>query len=166
MYMTGTAAHHPGLPSEYSASPVTSDLTGEELWAMTSLGYAPVKLLISTAVYSLGAVGGLKAALKGFSRGEISDLTTLIYDAREEVFSELHSEAEKLSADEVVGIKTYIVELGSSLVEVVAIGTAVRKIAGMTVQTPTLPAQAIIRDKDTWLSGEGGFDLQSTRAGG
>jgi hypothetical protein len=29
-----------------------------------------------------------------------------------------------------------------------------------------LPAQAIIRDKDTWLSGSGGFDLTSIRAGG
>lgn len=166
MYMTGTAALHASLPPECTASPVTSDLTGEELWSMASLGYTPVKLLISTAVYSLGAIGGFKAALKGFSRGEISDLTTLIYDAREEVFSELHAEAENLGAEEVVGIKTYIVEIGSGLVEVVAIGTAVRKLPGMAVQTASLPAQAIIRDKDTWLSGEGGFDLQSTRAGG
>ncbi|HWJ34916.1 MAG TPA: hypothetical protein VNR70_06600 [Steroidobacteraceae bacterium] len=30
----------------------------------------------------------------------------------------------------------------------------------------SLGAQAIIRDKDTWLSGSGGFDLQSPRAGG
>jgi len=37
---------------------------------------------------------------------------------------------------------------------------------GMTVKTPALPAQAIIRDKDTWLSGSGGFDLTSIRAGG
>jgi hypothetical protein len=38
--------------------------------------------------------------------------------------------------------------------------------AGVTVQTASLPAQAIIRDKDTWLSGSGGFDPQSARAGG
>jgi hypothetical protein len=41
-----------------------------------------------------------------------------------------------------------------------------RKLPGVGVQTASLPAQAIIRDKDTWLSGSGGFDLQSTRAGG
>jgi hypothetical protein len=40
-----------------------------------------------------------------------------------------------------------------------AVGTAVRKMAGIGVVTATLPAQAIIRDKDTWLSGPGGFDL-------
>ena len=166
MYMTGTAAVHPSLPEEYKAQPVTSDLTGEELWAMTSLGYAPIKLLISTSVYSLGMVGGLKAAFKSFTKGEISDLTTLVYDARENVFDRLQSEATALGAEEVVGIKTYIVELGSNLIEVVSIGTAVRKLPGFGVQTAALPCQAIIRDKDTWLSGDGGFDLQSSRAGG
>jgi hypothetical protein len=66
----------------------------------------------------------------------------------------------------VVGIKTYIIELGSNLIEIFAVGTAVRKLQGVGVKTAALPAQAIIRDKDTWLSGSGGFDLQSTRAGG
>jgi uncharacterized protein YbjQ (UPF0145 family) len=166
MFMAGTAAFHPLLPAEFTNSPVTSDLTGEELWGMTQLGYIPIKLLISTSVYSLGAIGGIKAAFKGFVRGEISDLTTLIYDAREHVFDRIKSEAATLAAEEVVGIKTYIIELGSNLVEIFAVGTAVRKMTGVGVQTANLPAQAIIRDKDTWLSGSGGFDLQSTRAGG
>jgi len=147
-------------------SPVTSDLTGEELWGMTQLGYVPVKLLISTSVYSLGAIGGLKAAFKSFVKGEISDLTSLVYDAREHVFDRLKNEASALGAEEVVGIKTYIIELGSSLIEIFAVGTAVRKLQGVGVKAPALPAQAIIRDKDTWLSGSGGFDLQSIRAGG
>lgn len=165
MYMTGTAASNPHMPSEFSTSPATSDLTGEELWAMTSLGYVPVKLLISTSVYSLGAIGGIKALFKGFVKGEISDLTTLVYDAREHVFDRLKSEAADLGADEVVGIKTYVVELGSGLIELVAIGTAVRKLNNVKVESPSLPAQAIIRDRDTWLSGDGGFDLLSARSG-
>jgi uncharacterized protein YbjQ (UPF0145 family) len=166
MYMAGTAAFHPALPPEFQSAPVTSDLTGEELWGMTQLGYMPIKLLISTSVYSLGAIGGIKAAFRSFVKGEIGDLTTLIYDAREHVFDRLRSEAAAVGAEEVVGIKTYIIELGSSLVEIFAVGTAIRKQSGMTVKTPTLPAQAIIRDKDTWLSGSGGFDLTSIRAGG
>jgi uncharacterized protein YbjQ (UPF0145 family) len=166
MYMAGTAAFHPALPPEFQSAPVTSDLTGEELWGMTQLGYMPIKLLISTSVYSLGAIGGIKAAFRSFVKGEIGDLTTLIYDAREHVFDRLKSEAAAVGAEEVVGIKTYIIELGSSLVEIFAVGTAIRKQSGMTVKTQTLPAQAIIRDKDTWLSGSGGFDVMSIRAGG
>jgi uncharacterized protein YbjQ (UPF0145 family) len=166
MYMAGTAASHPAFPAEFASSPATSDLTGEELWGMTQLGYIPLKLLISTSVYSLGAIGGIKAAFQSFVKGELPDLTTLIYDAREQVFDRLKREAAALGAEEVVGIKTYIIELGTSLVEIFSVGTAVRKLPGIGVQTASLPAQAIIRDKDTWLSGSGGFDLQSTRAGG
>jgi uncharacterized protein YbjQ (UPF0145 family) len=166
MYMTGTAAFQPNLPSECMSAPVTSDMTGEELWGMAELGYMPIKLLISTSVYSLGAIGGIKAAFRSFVRGEIGDLTTLIYDAREHVFERLKREASALGAEEVVGIKTYIIELGSSLIEIFAVGTAIRKQPGMGVKTPVLPAQAIIRDKDTWVSGSGGFDLTSIRAGG
>jgi len=166
MYMAGTAALHPLLPAQFQSAPVTSDLTGEELWGMAQLGYMPIKLLISTSVYSLGAIGGIKAAFRSFVKGEISDLTTLIYDAREHVFERLKTEAAAAGAEEVVGIKTYIIELGSSLIEIFAVGTAIRKLPGMGVKTQMLPAQAIIRDKDTWLSGSGGFDLTSIRAGG
>jgi uncharacterized protein YbjQ (UPF0145 family) len=165
MYLSGTAAFNAVLPQECSAAPVTSDMTGEELWGMTQLGYMPIKLLISTSVYSLGAIGGIKAALKSFVRGEISDLTTLIYDAREQVFDRIKREAAALAAEEVVGIKTYIVELGPSLVEIFAVGTAIRKLDGMKVATATLPTQAIIRDKDTWVNGVGGFEIQTLRAG-
>jgi uncharacterized protein YbjQ (UPF0145 family) len=166
MFMAGTAAYHPQLPAEFQSAPVTSDLTGEELWGMAQLGYMPIKLLISTSVYSLGAIGGIKAAFRSFVKGEIGDLTTLIYDAREHVFDRMKREAAAVGAEEVVGIKTYIIELGSSLVEIFAVGTAVRQLPGMGVKTQTLPAQAIIRDKDTWLSGSGGFDVTSIRAGG
>jgi uncharacterized protein YbjQ (UPF0145 family) len=166
MLMAGTAALNPALPAEAMADPVTSDLTGEELWSLSALGLAPVKLLMSTSVYSLGAVGSFKSMFKGFVKGEISDLTTLVYDAREHVFERIEREAAQLGADQVVGLKTYIVEIGAGLIEFVAIGTAVKKLAGAAVATPTLPVQAIIRDRDTWVSGDGGFDLQATRAGG
>jgi uncharacterized protein YbjQ (UPF0145 family) len=166
MYMVGTAATHPALPDVKSQMPATSDLTGEELWSITQLGYVPIKLLISTSVYSLGAVGGIKAAFRGFVKGEINELTTLIYDAREQVFDRLRAEAAKLGADEVIGIKTYIVELGSSLVEIFSVGTAVRQAQGVSVKTPALPAQAIIRDKNTWVSGSAGLESVAIRAGG
>jgi hypothetical protein len=90
----------------------------------------------------------------------------LIYDAREHAFDRLRKDAAAVQAEEIVGIKTYIIELSPGLIEIVAVGTAVQKLAGVKVATPALPAQAIIRDKDTWLSGESGFTLQSTRGGG
>ena len=50
-----------------------------------------------------------------------------------------------------VGIKTHIHEIGS-LIEFMAIGTAVKRAPQMQPQTPTLPVQAIIKDKDTWIA--------------
>ena len=52
------------------------------------------------------------------------------------------------------------------MVEIFAVGTAIRQQPGMSVKTAALPAQAIIRDKDTWVNGSGGFDVSSIRAGG
>jgi len=158
MLMTGTAATHPALPPICLDNPVTSDLTGEELWAMTKLGYAPVKLLISASIYSLGVTGGIKAAFKSFTQGEISDLTTLIHDAREISIGRLKSEADALGADDVIGVKTYIAEIGN-LVEFLAIGTAVKKLPGLAVQNQALPVQAIVADKDTWVDGTLGMTL-------
>ena len=151
MMMLGTASRNNQLPAAHDAEPVTSDLTCEEMWNLTNMGYYPLKLLLGTAVYSLGMIGGLKAAFKSFSRGEIHDLTSLIYDAREHALGLISAEAKSIGADDVVGIKTHIHEFGG-LLEFMAIGTAIKHLPGMTTQSPTLPPQAIIKDKDTWIS--------------
>jgi uncharacterized protein YbjQ (UPF0145 family) len=159
MMMAGAAAFNPALPA---SAIVSSDLTGEELWVMTSLGYAPIKLLMSTAIYSLGLTGSFLAAFKSFTRGEISDLTRLVHDAREIAIDRLKSEADQLSAEDVVGVETYIAEIGHSLVEFIAMGTAVKKTVGVGVATPALPVQAIVPDKETWIDGDFGFQLDRT----
>lgn len=151
MLMVGTAAHHPGLPSSSSQDPVTSDLTAEEMWNLVSLGYMPQKLVLGTAVYSLGLVGGIKAMFKSLSRGEITDLTSLIYDAREHAIGLIKDEAQAIGADDVVGVRTHIHEMGG-LIEFMAIGTAVKRSANAKTLTAQLPPQAIIKDRDTWIS--------------
>jgi uncharacterized protein YbjQ (UPF0145 family) len=152
MFMMGTASYNPAV-AKVSNDVVTSDLTCQEMWNMTSLGYVPLKLVLGTAVYSLGIVGGLKSMLKSIARGEISDLTSMIYEAREHAIGLIRDEAAALGADEVVGIKTQIHEIGG-LIEFMAIGTAMKKVPGLTTVSPQLPPQAIISDKDTWISTE------------
>jgi uncharacterized protein YbjQ (UPF0145 family) len=165
MFMMGTASRHAGLPAQALQQPVTSDLTCEEMWNLTNMGFAPVKLVLGTAVYSLGLMGGLKAMLKSMSRGEISDLTSLVYDAREHALGLIRREAEAIGADDVVGIKTHIHELGN-LIEFMAIGTAVKRIPGITTVTPSLPPQAIIKDKDTWVSSDNNLFASLSASGG
>jgi uncharacterized protein YbjQ (UPF0145 family) len=156
MMMTGTASRHPDLPKEFNANPVTSDLTCEEMWNMASMGYLPIKLVLGTAVYSLGFVGGLAAFFKSFSRGEVNELTSLIYEAREHAIGLIRDEASAIGADDVIGIKTHVHELGG-LIEFMAIGTAVKRYPILKTVSSTLPPQAIIRDKDTWISHEQGL---------
>ncbi len=130
---------------------------------MASMGFLPIKLVLGTAVYSLGVVGGVAAFLKSFSRGEVNELTSLIYDAREHAIGLIRDEAASIGADDVIGIKTHVNELGG-LLEFMAIGTAVKRFASLKTVSPTLPPQAIIRDKDTWISHDQGL-LQSLKSG-
>ncbi len=105
MIMMGTAAHNPALDARHTQEPITSDLTCEEMWNLTNMGYTPLKLVLGTAVYSLGVLGGLKAMFKSFIRGEVSDLTSLVYDAREHAIGLIKREADAIGADDVVGVK-------------------------------------------------------------
>ena len=120
------------------------------MWNLIHMGYMPLKLVLGTAVYSLGMVGGVKALFKSFTRGEISDLTSLVYDAREHAIGLIRDEASAIGADDVVGIKTHVHEHGN-LLEFMAIGTAVIKVPGLTTLSPSLPPQAVMEDKDTWI---------------
>ena len=75
----------------------------------------------------------------------------MIYDAREHAIGLIKAEADAIGADDVVGIKTHIHEHGS-LLEFMAIGTAVKRCPAHKPISAALPPQAIIKDKDTWVS--------------
>ena len=148
MLMIGTASKNEALPA---GDVVTSDLTQQEMWNLNKMGYAPLKLLIGTSVYSLGFIGGITSAFKGLTKGEIPELSTLIYEARENALAIINNEANAIGADEVVGVKTYVYQLGSGLIEFMAIGTAVKKIAGVKNKSAQLPPQAFTADWDTFV---------------
>lgn len=153
MLMVGTAAHHDMPDPHFAAMGVTtSDLTAEETWNLAKIGYSPLMLVLGTSVYSMGFVGGLLASFKNYVKGEISELTELIYAAREESLGKVRAQASSIGADDVVGVKTYIYDLGNGLIEFLAIGTAVKKTDSAITKTDMLPAQAIIRDRDTFFN--------------
>lgn len=152
MVMIGTASFHDALQGQYNAAPITSDLTNEEMWNLIHMGYMPIQLVLGVSVYSLGFVGGVTAFLKSFSRGEISELTSLIYEARENAIARIAQDATACGADDVVGIRTYVYQLGGGIIEFMAMGTAVKRIPGLTTLSPQLPPQAVIRDKDTFVN--------------
>jgi uncharacterized protein YbjQ (UPF0145 family) len=148
MLMIGTASHNPQLG--FTNSIVSSDMTNVEMWNLANMGYAPLRLLLGTSVYSLGLMGGITSVLKSFVRGEINELTRLIYDARENALALINEEAKAIGADDVVGVKTYVYQLGNGLIEFLAIGTAVKKLATIKTESEQLPPQAIVVDRDTF----------------
>ena len=139
-------------PVQHPQQVVSSELTGEELWNLAKLGLSPVSLVMSTSVFSLGLAGGIGAWFKSCSKGELPEVTSLVYHARENCLDLLRREAESLGAERVVGNKLIIQELSPGLIEVVAIGTALRRTTGMQPATELLIPQAIIVDKDVFES--------------
>lgn len=154
MLMIGTASYNEQLATN-EADVVTSDMTNIEMWNMANLGYEPIKLLLGTSVYSLGLVGGVTSTLKSFFKGEINELTRMIYAARENALALITEEAKAIGADEIVGVKTYVYQLGNGLVEFLAIGTAVKKSNRIKTESEQLIPQAIIVDKDTFYDSTG-----------
>jgi uncharacterized protein YbjQ (UPF0145 family) len=166
MLMTGTASHHPGLPSQYTQAPITSDLTNEEMWNIIHAGYCPVKLVLGVSVFSIGFAGGVKAMLKSFVKGEIKELTYMIYQARVRALAMVAEDAEGCGADEVVGVKTYVYDFGGGIIELLAIGTAVKKMPNMQPHSPQLIPQVIIKDVDTFTNNVAYYATTLTGAGG
>jgi uncharacterized protein YbjQ (UPF0145 family) len=150
MLMIGTASRSTQSSASATQEIVTSDMTNIEMWNMATMGYAPMRLLLGTSVYSLGFVGGVTSLLKSFVRGEINELTRLIYSARENALALINAEAKAIGADGVVGVKTYVYQLGNGLIELLAIGTAVKKMPGIKTNSEQLLPQAIVVDKDTF----------------
>jgi uncharacterized protein YbjQ (UPF0145 family) len=157
LLMTGTASRHAALAADSRdpANVTTSELTGAEIFSLAQLGYAPVQLVMATSVYSLGLVGGIGASFSALAKGELRELTQLIYGARENCLALLKHEAESVGAERVIGNRLQIRELSPGLIEVVAVGTAVRRMAGIAPHSQGLPVQAVVRDDDS-LSMSGG----------
>jgi uncharacterized protein YbjQ (UPF0145 family) len=145
LLLTGTASHGPVARPDGAV--VTSELTGEELWNLASLGYSPVQLVMATSVVSLGVAAGVGTLLQSLSRGELPELTRMIYEARERCLDLLRREAEAVGAERVVGNRLTLRELMPGLIEMVALGTAVARAEGVKPASPALVPQAIIVER-------------------
>src|SRR5262249_9729734 len=104
--MVGTGSYHAGLGMRQQ--PVTSELTGEELWNLTRMGSEPVRLVLGTSVYALGIAGGFMAMFRSFSRGEVPEVTHLVHEARENCLQHIHDDAKRHGADGVIGVKVFV----------------------------------------------------------
>ncbi len=149
MLMIGSASFNAYIVT--GERPVTSNLSGEELWNLSSMGFQPVRLLFATSIVALGIAGGLRTFFNSLRAGEVQGISRLVYDARQRCLSRIQEEADSLGTDGVIGIKLFVHEHGGGLAEVIAIGTAIRRNENCKVQSRVLLPQAIIRDRPTFF---------------
>jgi len=153
LLLTGTASFHPMFSNGPVPEPqvVTSELTGEELWNLAAMGLVPHQLVMATSVYSLGVASGIGAMFRSIGKGELPEVTHLVYEARENCLELLRREATALGAERVLGNKLMIREMAQGMIEIVAIGTAVKRApsAQATPATQPLIPQAVIVERDS-----------------
>src|SRR6476646_4344431 len=125
----GTAVkHHEGeLHRAPNGRPFTSDLSGQDFWALLSAGYRPVGLVMGNCVYHV-AHQGLRASWRQIGRNqEVPTYTQALYQARELAMERMQTEASEVQAGGIVGAQ--IIERshgwGSHVIEFFAIGTGV-----------------------------------------
>jgi uncharacterized protein YbjQ (UPF0145 family) len=82
--------------------------------------------VFGVVVRSRGIGGNLAAALRSIGGGEIKEYTSLVEDTRRHAIDRLVANATLMGADAVVMMRFDSGEIGQTMSEVVAYGTAVR----------------------------------------
>jgi uncharacterized protein YbjQ (UPF0145 family) len=110
------------MAPETLASPVVTtafDVPGRRVAAVLGIVFG-----ITVRTGDIGSK--LAAGLRGWTGGEIPEYTQVAHAIRAEALARLVSEAKRLGADAVVGMRFDSSELGPANTEVFAYGTAVR----------------------------------------
>ncbi len=81
-------------------------------------------------VRSMGLARGVAAAVRTLRQGEVSQYTELLEDSRRHAIDRMVDNARLLGANAIIGMRFDSSEIGNSLTEIVAYGTAVVVDAG------------------------------------
>ncbi len=116
----------------------TSNLSAMDFWLLVDAGYKPLGFVLGNSVMSMGVSGGIATAFKGLQRGELKQLTQLMYAARELSLQRMKAEADELGADSIINVQVEIIHRSEEIMEVVATGTAVKKVGEPSSRAVTL----------------------------
>jgi uncharacterized protein YbjQ (UPF0145 family) len=86
--------------------------------------------VFGVVVRSRGIGGNMMAQLRSIGGGEIKEYTSLVEDTRRHAIDRLVTNAQMMGADAVVMMRFDSGEIGQTMSEVVAYGTAVKLAAG------------------------------------
>ncbi len=106
----------PGAPQ----FPVTTALAFPDWRIERSLG-----MVFGVVVRSMGMAKGISAGFKALAGGEVKQYTRLVEDSRRHAMDRLIENAQLAGANAIVSMRFDSSEMGQSLTEIVAYGTAV-----------------------------------------
>lgn len=136
----GTALRRSGRPP--LQRPFTSHLSGQELAKLLLRGYVPARLVMGVASVEVDPGCGMEWNMGSWSNVEVDQISDGIQQARELAIRHLAAEARD-AGDLVLGVS---VDYGlhelpgeARLVELMALGTAVRRFADEPLPDPPLP---------------------------
>lgn len=138
---TGTAVKARGGDWRVGGQPFTSDLSGQDFWALVRAGYRPHRLVMGACVYHV-AHQGVGAFFKTIGNNiELTTYTTALYDARELAMARMQAEAAATGATGVVGLRLTEGSYGwhSHVIEFAALGTSIAPTGQPHQHEPVLP---------------------------
>src|ERR1700751_4792539 len=74
--------------------PAMTGFSGNEIYCLRLKGMTAGELVVGNSVYSLGFVGSLGATLSNVMGGEVSQITDVIHEGRQQAFQRMVQEAE------------------------------------------------------------------------
>ena len=95
-------------------------------------------LVYGITVRSRGIGGNLMAGLRTLKGGEINEYTEMAHQARQQALDRLSDQASTIGANAVISVMFDSTEIGSTMDEIIAFGTAV-------VVTPATEAQQLVK---------------------
>jgi uncharacterized protein YbjQ (UPF0145 family) len=95
-------------------------------------------LVYGITVRSRGIGGNIMAGLRTLKGGEISEYTEMATQARQQALDRLSEQAAKIGANAVISVMFDSTEIGSTMDEIIAFGTAV-------VVTPVTDGQQFVK---------------------
>ena len=98
-------------------------------------------MVFGLVVRSRGLGGNIMAGLRSLGGGEIHEYTSLLEDTRRQALDRLVRNATVVGANAILSMRFDSSELGGTMSEIVAYGTAVVVEPDPTVTTPTTPVE-------------------------
>jgi uncharacterized protein YbjQ (UPF0145 family) len=126
----------------------TSDLSVNEFLLIKQAGFLPLGLVMGSSIYHVGFQFS-----KVFQNQEMQVLTQALYNARELAMTRMEEEADTLGADGIVGVRLEVKRYawGEGLLEVLAIGTAIKHARGEHYRTvDNRPFTSDLSGQDFW----------------